>query len=212
MTRIMLGAKIGPGQGAQGAESDLRLTNDLGLVVQQLHGRLFEAAIRQKLFYAATSTAGVAPGTAINTTPPLALYNPDGSGVLLAVLKTWMGMKSGTLGVGTLFYTNTTAKGAAPGTGAVLTPKSAYLGASLGQGQAFQGSTLASTPTILRPALTITPIVDSTAAAPWYWEDNVDGSIIVPPGYAVALQEVGAAGSSPLVQFGILWEEVPIPT
>jgi hypothetical protein len=40
--------------------------------------------------------------------------------------------------------------------------------------------------------------------------EDVDGAIILEPGGGWCLEGVGAAGSSPLVTVGVVWEEEPI--
>lgn len=200
-----------PSRIGNNVETELRSSHLGAAVITNLHGKYAEQAMRKNLFYGANASSGVAPGTSITTSPPLALYNPTDSDVLLVLLKTWMAFKSGTLGVGTLYLTGTPQAGAAPSGGTQITARNAYLGKPVGAGQLWAGTTLTVTPTILKPVSGVFPIVDTTAAQPNVIEDDLDGSVIVPPGFAVGLQEVGAAGSSPLVQFGVLWEEVPIP-
>jgi hypothetical protein len=40
--------------------------------------------------------------------------------------------------------------------------------------------------------------------------DDVSGEIQVPPGVALGLCGIAAAGTTPLVIFGISWEEIPL--
>jgi hypothetical protein len=48
----------------------------------------------------------------------------------------------------------------------------------------------------------------TTAVPPWDTIDVVDGSLVLEPGSGVMLQGVAAAGTTPLVIFGMVWEEL----
>ena len=172
-------------------------------------GMYAEPAARGQVFVACTAVAGVAPGTALSTTPPMILWNPPGSGVNLVIMKTALGYVSGTLGAGTMVYAQYP-QTTTPTTGTVLAPVSTLLGSKAGYGQAFQGSTLAGTPTIVRSAYVIGAFLASSVVQPIESVDFVDGEIVVPPGNAFVMQEVGAAGTSPLTLLTVVWGEEPI--
>jgi hypothetical protein len=164
----------------------------------------FKRASQRDLFAASTAVAGVAPGTALSTTPPFALWNPTGSKVALVLLDARCGFVSGTLGAGTLVYASH-AQAAAPTGGTELTVRPTSLGnANTPVARAFQGSTLSGTPVILRPCLVL------AGSAPFVPvpKDYVEGDIVVAPGQALVLQAVAAAGTSPLVLLAATWVEV----
>jgi hypothetical protein len=181
-----------------------------GLLIQPVHGPYAEAAKRGRIMEACTPVAGVAPGTALSTTPPMALWNPPSSGVELYVKKSYLGFISGTLGAGTVVYAVVTSQTTVPTGGTELTPQCSKIGMPRGAGRAFQGSTLASTPAILRPGYVVGAFTTSTATAPDPSLDLIDDAIIVTPGSVLCMQEIGAAGTSPLCLFGLVWEEVPV--
>lgn len=161
-----------------------------------------------KVFSATTAVSGVAPGTAIGTTGAFTLQNPAGSGVNLVILEALMGYVSGTLGAGVVNYlVNDSTKAAASGT--AIVPVNALIGGAPASARAYTTSTIVS-PTLLKPFCSLQASLASTAVAPWMVKDRVDGSIIVPPGASVTLHATAAAGSSPLVIFGMTWEEVGI--
>lgn len=203
-------AKVGPQSVADGANTELRSSNDKSLVVVEGHGSLVEPTRRSGnglggVYTASTGVAGVAPGTVLSTTPPFILYNPPGSKKIVAVLRTFLGYVSGTLGAGSVLYAvSTTLQAAAPTGGTTLNPINNLLGNRPGAAQAFQGATLAAVPTIFRPAF----IIGGTPATPTRIDDQVDGAIMLLEGAALSLQEIGAAGTAPLVLFGITWEEL----
>lgn len=97
-----------------------------------------------------------------------------------------------------------------PSGGTELTPRCSMIGFPRGVGRAFQGSTLAATPSILRPAFVLGAFVNTAVVPPDPALDEVKGAIIVPPGTALCLQGIAAAGASPLVLLSLIYEEVPI--
>ncbi len=202
---------VGPQSLQDGAQAQPRLGKTAEQVVQTLHGALYEVVKRGSVFIASTGVAGVAPGTALSTTPPFTLYNPVNSGVDLVVLLATLGYISGTLGAGTVFLgVNSNANQAAPSGGTSIVPLSARtLGSGGGQGQVFQGATLAAAPSVLRPLFNLTALLASTAVQPYAVTEDLRGSIIIPQGAALSMQAVAAAGTSPLVVLGMQWEEVP---
>jgi hypothetical protein len=164
-----------------------------------------------KTFVASTAVAGVAPGTALSTTPPMALYNPTLSTVRLAIQQVSIGYVSGTLGAGTILYAKHGAQAADPTTGAELTPVCTLVGkADDAVAKAFQGSTISGTPTILRAAFGLGASLASTAVNPWQAKDEVNGEFIILPGYVFVVQGLTAAGSTPLVLISVTWTELPV--
>lgn len=202
---------IGPQQVGDGCNAPLRGSSDRSLVSVQGHGSLVEPTLRSGsgfggVYTASTGVAGVAPGTVLSTTPPFTIYNPPGSRKLIAILHSFLGYISGTLGAGSVVYAaSITLQAAAPVGGTVLTPTNNFLGGRPGAAQVFQGATLPAVPTILRPAF----IIGGTPTTPMIINDRIEGSLILAEGSALSLQEVGAAGAAPLVLFGMYWEELP---
>src|ERR1700675_1858043 len=82
-----------------GAIGELRGDATVALQVAEAHGRYQEMAIRG-LYHVVTPVAGVAPGTALSTTPPHILWNPPNSGVVGVLIRSQMSWISGTLGLG----------------------------------------------------------------------------------------------------------------
>ena len=162
----------------------------------------YEYGRRGQIYVATTAAAGVAPGTAASTTPPFTLWNPANSGKNLVLLRAKCGVLSGTMGLGTVFWEGNL-QTTQPTTGTALAIRSTRVGdTSSATGQAFQGSTVAATPDLLSPAF---QVIDSVPTA----LDYVGlGEYIVVPGSALSLEETGAAGSTPLVFFSVVWAEV----
>jgi len=177
-------------------------------LVQQSHPTNTETVLKKSTFVVSTAVGGVAPGTALSTTPPLTLLNPLNSGVNLVIISTYLGYVSGTLGAGTIVYAHNTPQATIPTGGTELVPVRTLITAVRGAGRAFQGSTLSAVPLILKPAYVLGAFLATTALIPGKLEDEVDGAFIIPPATAFVMQGVAAAGTSPLVLLGISWEEV----
>src|SRR5579863_3192193 len=97
--------KVGTQSLADGTQQPPRVARQGDLVTSDGHARYYEIAYRSSIgeansYAVSTATAGVAPGVVLSTTPPMALWNPPGSGRNLYVIRVTMGLVSGTLGVG----------------------------------------------------------------------------------------------------------------
>jgi len=180
-------------------------------IVSQLHGSLYEQNRRGNVYMGVTAVTGVAPGTAIGTTAAFALYNPSNSGFKLVVLKAGMSYLSGTLGIGFVNWIMHTANVQA---GAAVTGTAITVVRGNGENGVGVGKPL-TTATVVAGVLArlfgnLPPMLATSVLTPWRLDDNVDGALIVPPGAAVSLQATAAAGTTPLVIYGCLWEEVPV--
>jgi hypothetical protein len=202
--------RIGVLVGQDGGQQPLRLTKTGAVVMSAGHASFAEAVLRGGVMEASNAVAGVAPGTALSTTPPFALWNPPASGKNLIVMKATMGYVSGTLGGGTVLFAIVPSQVTVPSTGTELVPNNALIGYPRGVGRAFTGSTLAAAPTILRPSFVMGAWVGTTATAPMNEMDIVDGGIVLPQSTVLCLQAIAGAGTTPLVIFALTWEEVPI--
>ena len=193
-----------------GAIAVLRGDKTGALITANTHGQFNESATQGKIMYATNLPAGVAPGTAFSTTPPLALWNPPASGYNLSITKVSVGFVSGTLGGGNIALGQIASQVTVPLTGTEIIPACSLLGAPRGVGRAFSGSTFSAAPTIIRPVFNMGAFVNTTPLAPQDCDVLIDGSIIVTPGSAICLQGIAAAGTTPLVILGITYEEIPV--
>lgn len=172
------------------------------------HGRYYDAARDGRLFHAQTAAAGVAPGTAIGTTAPFALHNPLGSGVYVAINIVSMGYVSGTLGAGTIHHcVNLDPQAAAP-TGTTIVERPGLVTGAGSQAIALTTATLAAAPTPWRQFISLAPELATSVLAPYIAYEDVGGAIILPPGCTYSPQGTLGAGTSPLVVFGVTWEEI----
>jgi hypothetical protein len=200
----------GPFSRADGSVGVARGTRTGCIAVANGHGAYSEPALRGAIMEATTAAAGVAPGTALSTTPPLALWNPPSSGRNIAILKSYMGFVSGTLGAGTLVYAVVPSQVTVPTTGTELVPQCSMIGWPRGVARAFSGSTLSATPTLLRAGFVLGAFAAAATNPPDPALDLVDGAIVLPPGTVLCLQGIAAAGTSPLVLLSLIYEEIPV--
>jgi hypothetical protein len=177
-------------------------------VTAMAHGSYAEPSRQGALMLACTAAAGIAPGTVLSTTPPLTIWNPPSSNKLLHVMKASVGYVSGTLGAGTICYAALAGQTTIPSTGTELTPLCANIGYPRGVGRAFSGSTLVAIPTLAYPGPIMGAFLATTALQPIETLHLVDGAVTIPPGSCFCMQAIAGAGTSPLVIFGIEWEEV----
>ena len=201
---------VGPQTLADGNTGEGRIGRTGEDVVSELHGKFYEQAKRGNVYSGVTAVSGVAPGTAIGTTAAFALYNPLNSGFDLVILRASMSYLSGTLGIG---FVNWIMHTAAVQAGAAVTGTAISVVRANGQNGVGVGKPL-TTATVVAGVLTrlfgnLPPMLASSVLTPWRLDDDVDGALVVPPGAAVSLQATAAAGTSPLVIFDCLWEEVP---
>lgn len=186
-----------------------RLGRDGEIITDPAHGEFYEAVSRNGVYYACTAVAGVVPGTSLSTTAAFWLHNPIDSGVLLVLLACSVGYLSGTLGAGTIFLTSHTGKPVANPTGTAIVPKKTRLagGSSSGQALAFTTATV-TTQIAIRPMCSFGAFVGAEWV-PQTAKDQINGEIIVGPGFGVGLHAIATAGTTPKVLLGMTWEESP---
>jgi hypothetical protein len=204
---------VGPTIGADGTPgpSPGRFGKTGESVISQAHGKYYEATSRGNVYAAQTAATGVAPGTALGTTGAFTLSNPKGSGKRLKLMKLSMGYISGTLGAGVVqICVNNDPTAAAP-TGTAITPVNMDVGsANNSVAKPLTTSTLPVAPTAVDILCSLGASLATTAVQPWLIEKDLDGDMVIEPGCSVTLEATAASGSSPLVVFNAIWEEVPI--
>lgn len=203
---------VGPIVGADGTTpAGVRYGKTGEQLMGQAHGKYFEATHRGNSFTAADQGVGVAVGTALGTTAMLSLYNPPGSGKRYAIQRVSLAYFSGTLGAGAVYHCgNGTVNQTAPSGGTALTPACTDIGnQAVSTAQAKTGSTVVQ-PTILRPVVSLTAELATTANQLTDIVEDLDGEFVVEPGCTYQIQAVAAAGTSPKVSIGVCWEEIPI--
>jgi len=207
--QVIITGRSGPANVPEGGSDVIRLTRCGGVLTQGAGPYYYEPSRLGRIFTASNAVAGVAPGTALSTTPPICIWNPLGSGINLSILKASLGYVSGTLGAGSIVFAYNPGQTIAPTTGTELIPVNNLIGQARGTGRAFTGSTIGAAGLIIRPFCFLGAALATTVNFPASVTELVDGEFTVGPGMCFIMQGVTAAGSTPLVIFGISWQEIP---
>jgi hypothetical protein len=202
--------RVGLKKSSAGVVEEGALTLDTAQYVAMAHHINVEAGKSARCFAACTGPEGIAPGTALDTTPPLTVYNPIVSGVVLALLRASIGYVSGTLGEGMIALAAVRNLTQAPPTGGTpLSPRCSYVGYGSGRALAFQEATVAEVPTLEKPLFSLGGTASPSYSA-WAMDSVFEGTYLVAPGCSVSLCGISAAGTAPLVVLYLLWEEIQI--
>lgn len=204
--------QVGPQVLSDGAIAEPRQDRSGSFVVVEGHGRYYEAAYRRNLFtaYAAAATLSAAATSMTG----LILINPNGNSKNLALQKTggFLAVTSATdIGV-TLGYF---AQGSTTFGGTTLTAANALVSNFLqsnpqATAEAYVAvNAIAVAPTPFKTLLHNTAAIATTGEDPG-WQVDLEGSIIIPPGFGVALCAVSAASAASALYADISWEEVPV--
>ncbi|TAL44209.1 MAG: hypothetical protein EPN91_04895 [Salinibacterium sp.] len=195
---------------ADGVKQPFRLDKVGGVIVDTGVAEYWESMSRGRSYVASTGAAGVAPGTALSTTPPFVLYNPPNSGVIAAVVDIEAMFVSGTLGAGNIMLAGIGGQNISA-FGTDLAPQATAVGANTGrQCRALQAPTLSAAPTLIRGLWYTGAFVTNATLYLGDAKKETKGYYGVLPGGALCLQEVGAAGTTPLLMFSMVWIEVPV--
>ena len=210
---MLIQGQVGPSSAQSvtpGATPAVRLGQLGDLVASGLHGRYYETTYR-KSHYVGT-VAGVTTSAGTSTTfTGMVLYNPPTSTVNLVMNKV-------SLAFAVAFATSPTNIGLM--VGQTFTPiatfattststRGLFLGQPAGQGVVYSSATLITTPvvqTIL--AAGSTAALTGFSVVPPIFND-LEGSIILPPGGYAATFTSAASGASALFA-SFQWEEVPV--
>lgn len=182
------------------------LGKDDELLVTSLHGKMYYANKRDRLYLARSDTAGIALIVAATTGGHPTLWNPLGSGRELAVKKLRLGYVSGNNAPGSLAWNVVENAGAQPATAAAIPTavKVPVVSAKAGgpvDSKAYWSpttNTFTAAPVYYRPtALSLFTGIAATAVAPWVWgEDYEDDDFLIAEGTAVCLVSQQATTTS----------------
>lgn len=212
-----INGKVGPGFAQDGSLVDPRLTKDLGIVAQQLHGLYEENTYRGNIFTASTAAAGVtlvaanvSPLVANTGIPIIGLWNPPGSGKNLIINKVNAGWISATASIGNLVWNyalNQTITGVPTANGAV----SNFLGSGAAVAKVFVNAVITGSTTgiLLRPAFQL-QWISGAGEVIGGAECNINSDIICPPGAWIGLANGVSNASAAVVTASVTWEESPV--
>jgi len=229
VTEVAVTGRVGPDVLADGAQAKFRAGRSAEAIVQELHGRFYETNYRGAVFSGGmglTSIANVTftTGTLGATVTPIAgVYNPIGSAVNLAILQALLGIT----------VTAATATGGGPFVWATsITTAPITTGNNPFNRKTLQPSGSAAkdltnvAPTGMTPNLavrfasaltggliksisSVETAIGQNIGIPGVTVENLDGSIIVPPGGVLALLATTTPVAHSAVS-GLVWEEVPV--
>lgn len=227
---IQLAVQVGPQVVGDGAPAIVRGGRTGELVVQELHGRFYEQAYRNLLFSGGMTVTSISNATFTSATlgatctPIAGVWNPGTSTVNLVILQAILG----------IIITASTATGCGPFVWAVSTGNNVLtlggvpwnrrtLAQSGSQAKNMAGIALTGLTNnlvvmggsaLVGGQATSASIIEGVVAAPPTIEsgttvENLDGSLIIPPGGVLALLATATAVAHSAVS-ALLWEEVAL--
>jgi hypothetical protein len=202
-------SQVGPQILADGAHGAIRLGKTGESVVQQLHGRYYEAAYRGRIFvaHAAAQAMTIAQASMVG----LQLWNgsPISAGVNLVLMKCAGNIVATSATVTSIVLASGTGQASPPtGQTAATRVANAFLGQAAPNATATSAAVFTNAPTALWSLLHNTAAIN-TVGVDGGWQMDFDGAIIVPPQSWVCLATVGATAAAGAVNASIMWEEVP---
>jgi hypothetical protein len=213
-----LNTAIGPRNVADGEGGDLRQARDGGLVVSQSHGKHYEQTSRGNTFAVSGALTGttiaaghVAPPAAAAATT-LSLLNPVGSGKNLEILKGSIAHVSGIPGAGSFAWCSAFQQATVTAGEANAIKRCQFLSKKQGVALAWSATALTGGAvheiTRVFPASKFAGAIDVVSAG-LVEVDDVDGAIVVPPGWMITLAPP-ATGTTHIVVAQIVYAEVDI--
>jgi hypothetical protein len=183
----------------------VRLGKQGDQIASELHGRYYEQTYRQNVFSVQGAATTTTAGTAATFTG-LAVGNPVGSGVNLVINKitiTQAAALTASTNIGIMYGPVL----AAPITASLTTINNHFAGGAASKAVATAGQTITAPTTWIllsgsgSGAMTVPLLVASVVT-------DLEGSLIIPPGYFLA--SYTSAASTTALLFYFQWEEVPI--
>jgi hypothetical protein len=172
------------------------------LVVYENHGKFYESALRGNMFVG-TSAAPIAIPIDSSTTVTPTLWNPQGSGVIVEIVRLSLTHDITTPEIpGAMTWGITAPAGADIGTAAPITAFTTIAPVSLliGSGKVSkvrygQAGTFAVAPTyFMGTGITNDTWTAASTYPPWITQVDYDGMLVVPPGTALSLHATVATG------------------
>ena len=190
---------------------------DRALLSVHEHGTLYDATRNNRMYVAASATAGIALIVPATTGNHPTLWNPIGSGRVLSIRKLRLAYVSGNNAPTSLAWSITTDTGAdiGPTGAAILTftkvaVRNAYAGAGVDSKALWAPATNTYTaaPVYHRPiGLSLFTGVAATAVAPFELGEDYDGDNLILPGTALSLT-TQATTTTALFRITVLFEEI----
>lgn len=204
MRMVQSGAEVNTPSGIR--QNVVRVGNQNDALVSQLHGSMYEQALRGNMFYAASQAATTTTVALATTYTGLCLSNPAGNSKNLIPRQVSAALSVAPAGIAPMGIGGGYAVAGVVTHTTPLTRYSTVLGSGTSStGLADGAATLVGTPTVIMPFLGGFTAAALFATSPAILDLN--GSIVIPPGGYVFIYTLTVA----VGLFGITWEEVPIP-
>ncbi len=203
-----LSIPVGPsGPAAAGSTPQLRLGPTAEVVTHQMYGKYYEATRLGLVFTVSQAIAGVALLTATSTTVNFALYNPPSTGKRAIIQKVVFGYVVTTQIAGNILYAvSSTPVSTVTGTALTILNNLQFGPASAMQ--AFSTATVGAASTLLRPSRYSNVVMTAAGTnTPWQYDEDIDGSIVIPPAGLLAIGGSIALGSTLCI--AVTWVEIP---
>lgn len=235
---MLLQGQVGQITATDGAQNTVRVGRTGEFIGTQSHARYYEQTSRGNIFslMQRASFTGIAAGNllgaAANAVTQFAIWNPNGSGVNLSLMRVTVGVVSATTMPagppfhGVFLYGNPTNNTTFDPAGVSGGGQAAYNNLANGKlpiaryiNTASQTGTISvsvattitggTAPIALRPMNMTFTAAGFASAAGTSMTELVEGDIVIPPGYGW-LPLWNTAGSATLPSYSVTWEEVPI--
>lgn len=209
---------VGPEVFGDGTPKWPRLTTEGASTVGGYCGKYYELCARGNLFIYTSAAAGIVL-TTVAATNQFTVWNPAGSGFNFVPLVVKFGWNAGAGNViaGQIAYYSSANVGSALGLPisvfTAIAPVPACLGGPCRKVSAMRFSTtntLPAAPVLLRPSkFSLWQGRDASTRAPFVMVENLDGTIVIPPGNTFAI--AGDSAIIPNFCISVIGAEIPIP-
>ena len=216
--------QVGPQLLADGASQAFRMTKLAATVIQELHGRFYEQTYRNNMYSfgisntALVSANAIVTGVSTSAQPVIGVWNPLSSPVNLVILQatvTITTVANTMVSPGGFMWLGSAGNAALTNGSTPINCKTLTSSGSFAKAYAVSTALagLSNSLVVMRAASFAPPnaagISPAVSLAQGICVENVDGSIIVPPGGVVAIMNQ-VSTTTVSVSSGIMWEEVPI--
>lgn len=197
-------SKVGRVTGASGV-TPLRSGTEAGIVLDS-HGKYYEAVKSGRCFMASNQAAVAVTAAMATTYTGLVLSNPGTSGKDAVLLRFGWGLSVVLPTALTIFGIMVGAN--AGDAAAAITPKNCYASGAASGMIVDNGCTLTGTPVLYSVYGNAAKGADTVTVLDGVTNVELDGSIIVPPGYYAAVYSFAANTAAAI--FSFMWEELPV--
>ena len=198
-------ARVGIISAAEGTINPLRVGTEGGLVLDS-HGKYYEAVKAARVFVACNQAAVAVTAAMATAYTGLVVENPTTSGKDLVMLRFGWTLTVAAPTAATVLglMTGLDAGDAA----AAITPRNRYVGGAGSAAIVDNACTLTGTPVLEQIFTQIGSAATNLATIGPIGEVDLDGSLIIPPGYYVAVYSFAANTACGI--FSLMWEELTV--